>query len=181
MSFDDFQYQNINQYILDLKLKPKKVKQQKSSSLGSSLDGSISDSDDEDSDPKVVKREQQALFNDEEILDIEEAQDKNVFGDVQEELEENYLQIESEMMEELELRKKNKKNDDFDDDHGKNKPFNHVGIRTMINIHEHLEELIKSQYKDQADYLMALKKNQKKSQQKKRKNQTGGAFDDASS
>ena len=57
MSFDDFQYQNINQYILDLKLKPKKVKQQKSSSLGSSLDGSISDSDDEDSDPKVVKRE----------------------------------------------------------------------------------------------------------------------------
>ena len=65
------------------------------------------------------------------------------------------------MMEELEIRKKNKKNDDYDEDnlYGRNKPFNHVGVRTMINIHEHLEELIKSQYKDQGDYLMAMKKN----------------------
>jgi hypothetical protein len=38
------------------------------------------------------------LFSDDEILDIEEAQDQNAFGDVQDYLEENYLEIENEVM-----------------------------------------------------------------------------------
>jgi len=34
------------------------------------------------------------IFQEEEVLDIEEAQDKNIFGDIQDLLEDNYLDIE---------------------------------------------------------------------------------------
>lgn len=64
-----------------MKLKPKKEKQEKSL-YDSSIDGSITDSDEDEADLRLNKNDKQPLFNDEEILDIEEAQDKNIFDDV---------------------------------------------------------------------------------------------------
>ena len=54
MTFDDFQYQNVNQYVLDMKLKPKRKKDDKSL-YDSSLDGSITDSDEDEADLKLNK------------------------------------------------------------------------------------------------------------------------------
>ena len=48
----------------------------------SSIDGSITDSDEDETDLRLNKNDKHQLFNDEEILDIEEAQDKNIFDDV---------------------------------------------------------------------------------------------------
>jgi hypothetical protein len=55
------------------------------------------DDDDEDFDDveyrNKLKDEKRKMFEEEEILDIEEAQDKNAFADVINDLEDNYLEI----------------------------------------------------------------------------------------
>ena len=46
----------------------------------------------------MIDKDNDKLFNEEDVLDIEEAQDKNAFEDIQEELEENYLSIEENLL-----------------------------------------------------------------------------------
>ena len=40
-------------------------------------------------------QEQKRLFSESEVLDIEELQDMNVFGDLKDRLEDNYIQLEN--------------------------------------------------------------------------------------
>ena len=47
-------------------------------------------------DRKIRKfQEKKRLFSESEVLDIEELQDMNVFGDLKDQLEENYIQLEN--------------------------------------------------------------------------------------
>ena len=81
MCFDDYQYNNINQFILDMTLNPKKAKKQikqegqGSSSSGENSDNELpeSDKESEKNDKKKIVGKQVRLFNEEEVLDIEEA------------------------------------------------------------------------------------------------------------
>lgn len=40
-------------------------------------------------------KDKQRLFSDSEVLDIEEQQDINLFGDLKDKLEDNYIQMEN--------------------------------------------------------------------------------------
>lgn len=71
LSYDDFQYKNINEYVLDLHYNPRKSDD---SSASSSEDDEASDSG-EESDPnkpeKKKKKKKIRIFTEEDVLDIE--------------------------------------------------------------------------------------------------------------
>ena len=110
MSFDDFSYEHINEAVLDLKqkaaIKPEieeddygdlseidaehKVKYDEKRAFRD--DSSSADGDgDKQSENEEERRK---LFKADDILDIEEAQEQDAFVDIQNQLEDNYLEIE---------------------------------------------------------------------------------------
>ena len=88
MSFDDFQYNNINTYILNqiVNIKPKKQEL----SDNSSQQGTPEKEEEDDEE-----FEQQKLFSENEICSIEDKQEFNVFEDVKEYMEDNYIELET--------------------------------------------------------------------------------------
>jgi len=72
-------------------------------------------------------------------LDIEEAQDKNVFGDIQDLLEYNYLEIE----EKVQLAKEyHLQLTSGVEDPENQQPFNHLGVDNLVNLHEHINQMV---------------------------------------
>lgn len=108
------------------------------------------------------------MFNEDEILDIEEAQDLNVFKDLQIELEDNFLEIEEKVDMAQEAMKnqqkdKDKKNDEeANEEEDRLKPFNHLGVDTMINLHDHIKELVQQQEKEENNFHRNTVKKKKK-------------------
>lgn len=95
LSFDDFQYRSFNTSVLDLNQEPKpKAKDEFDSSYDSESSSYESEGGKDQAKPSKEQLAPARLFSNDEVLDIEEAQDKNGFCDLQDQLEDNYLAIE---------------------------------------------------------------------------------------
>lgn len=84
LSFDDYQYKVANQHILDMCIENKDGKKKKGQEDDEEISQSSEDDEDDDENEEGVKEKQKQikLFDEDDILDIEEAQDHNAFGDV---------------------------------------------------------------------------------------------------
>jgi len=92
MSFDDFSYHKINEAVFDMiqKLKPEEPKKIESVVDEESLfnEEAFKDSEEDNEAPVQPKEEEkvpeskQKVFKDEDVLDIEEAQEKDAFLDI---------------------------------------------------------------------------------------------------
>lgn len=81
---------------------------------------------------------------------MEEAQDNNAFDSLNNQIEDNYLELETE----IKVKEKNQPQkcthdheDEEMDGFSKSKPFNAVGIRNLINLHDHITCMIKEKQK----------------------------------
>lgn len=151
MSFDDFQYKKMNTQILNQQVK---IKNSNRKNEGDSLD----DSDETPKSERESDREafvQRKLFSDDEICDIEEQQEANAFYDLKDKMETNYIELENMIYEQK---------DEIEEDlpakaqSGYQYNFNKEGVNNLINVHDHLDQLVKSREKV-ADLNL---KNQKK-------------------
>ena len=80
--------------------------------------------------------EQQKLFSENEICSIEEKQELNIFEDVKEYMEDNYIELET-MISKLKVDQREDEND-LKVKQGYQCNFNKEGLYNMINVHEHL-------------------------------------------
>lgn len=135
-------------------------------------DGSDSDSDESDEKRKQAQNvEKVRLFSEAEVLDIEEAQEVNAFEELKDKLEDNFLAIETENF----AKFKNTKRDQSEDEDGnplhddpRHKPFNFMGVNTLVNLHDHVTQLQRDRERDGAHGQG--KRRGVRRHQKKRKN-----------
>ena len=83
LSFDDYQYESVNQYLFDIMLEQPIEKEIKNDSDQSSeMSGSEPDSDEDDEFIKKKQAQQYRLFEEDEVIEIEEAQETNAFDNL---------------------------------------------------------------------------------------------------
>lgn len=84
----------------------------------------------------MVEQELERLFSDNDVCDIEEQQEVNVFDELKDHLEENYLELENLIMEQT---PENLEDEESKAKRGFQHDFNKEGINNMINVHDHLD------------------------------------------
>jgi hypothetical protein len=77
--------------------------------------------------------EQQELFSEHEVCSIEARQGQDVFDDIRDHMEDNYLELEN-MINKVKIEEET----DQKQKPGYQYNFNKEGIYNMINVHEHL-------------------------------------------
>lgn len=154
MSFDDYQYKIANTNILDMTIDNKKEAKKKGIDDDGLSESSEEDEDEDEDDEEnneyqnKKKDQNQKLFDHEEACDIEDAQIVDVFKDVRDRLEYNLLDIEENAEQAIKKKKQKdeedgvKKNKTDEDTKNENK-FIEQGVNNMINLHDHLKDLVK--------------------------------------
>lgn len=82
------------------------------------------------------------------------------------------------LAQEKELKQKTKKDKDDEDEIEHKKPFNHIGVNNLINLHQFVDKLIQEKEKEENDIFSLSKKKKKRTKKKPGQAQ---AFDDSGS